>query len=143
MKNVYHIGDADGLIAILSKNDAHHKTAVAIVTKIISQGEEILFPSTAVVEAITTLQVRLENPQLAKQAAEQVLNGALSIIPVDAEILGLAAQLYKPEGSKKHTMFDATVAATAQKYGTKTIFSFDKWYKTKSLTLLSDQIYTI
>jgi hypothetical protein len=42
--------------------------------------------------------------------------------------------------SKKHTMFDATVAATAKKIGTETLFSFDGWYRRQGFTLLVDAL---
>jgi predicted nucleic acid-binding protein len=136
MSSSFHIGDADGLIAMISKKDASHDRAKKIIKSISERGEKILFPATAVTEAITTVQVRLQNPDLAKELAEKVKASALLIIPVDAVILELAVDLYNPAGSKKNTMFDATVAATAKKYGTQTIFSFDEWYRKIGFTLL-------
>jgi predicted nucleic acid-binding protein len=135
-----HIADADGLIAMLSKNDANHEKAKVIIKDVTSKGEKILFPATAITEAITTMQVRLENPVLAKELAAKVAASQLPIVPVDAEILEIAAGLYSPTGSKKHTMFDATIAATAKKLGTGTLFSFDGWYRGKGFTLLVDQL---
>lgn len=140
MSSLIHIADADALIAILSKNDAHHEKAKAIVQKVATQGEKILFPSTAITEAITTMQVRLRNPELAKEAAAQVAASALPIIPVDAEVLEFAVGMYNPDGSRKHTMFDATVAATAKKLGTQTLFSFDGWYRSQGFVLLVDKL---
>jgi len=136
--NVLHIGDADGLIAMVSKNDASHEKAREIIKRIVEQEEQLLFPATAVTEAITTLQVRLQNPELAKLVAEAVTTSKITIVPVDAEILKIAVALYNPSGSRKNTMFDATIAATANKYNTKTIFSFDGWYRKIGFTLLGD-----
>lgn len=135
-----HIADADGLIAMLSLKDANHEKAKAIIKNATTRGEKILFPATAITEAITTMQVRLENPERAKELAAKVAASELPIVPVDAEILEIAAGLYSPDGSKKHTMFDATVAATAKKIGTQTLFSFDGWYRHQGLTLLVDQL---
>lgn len=115
MNSRVHIGDADGLIAMLSLKDANHKRAREIIKDVTSKGEKILFPATAITEAITTMQVRLENPELAKELAGKVAASQLPIVAVDAEILEVAAGLYSPTGSKKHTMFDATVAANSQK----------------------------
>lgn len=124
MSNSFHIGDADGLIAMISKKDASHERAKKVVKAITERGEKILFPATAVTEAITTVQVRLQNPELAKELAEKVKMSALLIIPVDAAILELAVDLYNPAGSKKNTMFDATVAATASIMAPATPFCF-------------------
>jgi predicted nucleic acid-binding protein len=140
MDDVFHIADADGLIAMLSKKDANHEKAEAIIKKVTARGERILFPSTVITEAITTMHVRLKNPVLAKEAAALVAGSALPIVPVDANILGIAVGLYNPDGSKKHTMFDATVAATAKKLGTLTLFSFDGWYRGQGFTLLVDRL---
>jgi len=140
MNTPMHIADADGLIAMLSRKDSNHEKAKAIIQKVTAHGEKIFFPSTAIAEAITTLQVRLQNPELAKELAEKVAASLLPIIPVDAEILEIAAGLYSPYGSKKHTMFDATVAATAKKIGTETLFSFDRWYRRLGFTLLVDTL---
>lgn len=135
-----HIADADGLISMLSKKDANHEKARAIIQIATSRGEKILFPATAITEAITTMQVRLENPALAKELATKVAASQLPIVAVDAEILEIAAGIYSPDGSKKHTMFDATVAATAKKLGTETLFSFDGWYRRQGFTLLIDSL---
>ena len=138
MTQVIHIADADGLIAMLSKKDANHEKAKAIIKDAVSKGERILFPATAITEAITTIQVRLQNPDLANELAAKVAASELPIVAVDAEILEIAAGLYSADGSKKNTMFDATVAAAAKKIGTQTLFSFDKWYRGQGFTLLVD-----
>ncbi len=137
MSSIFHIGDADGLIAMISKKDANHEKAKKIIKSLIGREEKILFPATAITEAITSVQVRLHNPELAKALAEKVSTSGLHIIPVDAEILEIAVGLYNPAGSKKNTMFDATIAATAKKYGTQTIFSFDGWYRKVGFALLT------
>jgi predicted nucleic acid-binding protein len=83
------------------------------------------------------LRLHLPKPLLAFQ---HLLASALPIVPVDAEILELATGLYHPDGSKKHTMFDATVAAIAKKIGTQTLFSFDGWYRRLGFTLLGSRL---
>jgi predicted nucleic acid-binding protein len=44
-------------------------------------------------------------------------------------VLNAAAALFKPHGSKHNTIFDAIVAALAQKHHAQAIFSFDDWYE--------------
>jgi hypothetical protein len=51
--------------------------------------------------------------------SKSFLLAQLSIVPVGADILGIAVGLYNPDRSKKHTMFYATVAAIAKKLGTR------------------------
>jgi len=140
MNKVVHIADSDALIAMLSKKDANHVKAKAVIKKITLQKEEILFPATVIAETITTMQIRLKNPELAKEVAKKVAASAIPIIPTDADILKIATEIYKPEGSKKNTMFDAIVAATAKKLETKSIFSFDGWYRKLGYNLLIDKV---
>ena len=140
MKDVIHIADADAIIAMISKRDASHGNAKAIIQKVSQRGDKILFPATAITEAITTCQIRLNSPQLAKELAQQIAANSLPVIPIDGEILELAAGVFNSEGSRKNTFFDATIAATAKKYGTNTIFSFDSWYRKLGFTLLVDTL---
>ena len=71
---------------MLSLKDANHEKAKAIIKGVTSRGEKILFPATAITEAITTMQVRLENPEQARELAAKVAASELPIVAVDAEI---------------------------------------------------------
>jgi predicted nucleic acid-binding protein len=132
------IGDADGLIALLQEDDSNHEKAVQIARRCIEQHAEVIFPLTAIVEAVTTLQRRLRNPALAEKVRQQTIAGQLVIDEVDRETLKQASTLFNPFGSKQNTLFDAVVAVVARKYGATTIFSFDGWYKHIGLTLAHD-----
>jgi predicted nucleic acid-binding protein len=132
------IGDADGLIALLQEDDSNHEKAVQIARRCVEQHAEVIFPLTAIVEAVTTLQRRLNNPPLAEKVRQQTLDGQLVIEEVDRETLKQASTLFNPFGSKQNTLFDAVVATVARKYAATTIFSFDGWYRQLGLTLAGD-----
>jgi predicted nucleic acid-binding protein len=129
------IGDADGLIALLQADDSNHEKAVQIARRCVEQQAEVIFPLTAIVEAVTTLQRRLNNPQLAETVRQQTIDGQLVIEEVDRETLQQASTLFNPFGSKQNTLFDAVVATIARKYAATTIFSFDGWYTKLGFTL--------
>ena len=74
--------DADGLIALFSKNDAHAENAISVLQNLVREEAKILYPSTAIVEATTTLQRKLNQPQLAAQVAELVTQNQFPIEPV-------------------------------------------------------------
>lgn len=137
MLPIIHIADSDALIAMLNTTDAHHERAREIIQKAEEKQEKIVFPATAITEALTTMKFKFP-PEIVKEAAENVATSTLSIISIDAEILKIAVGIFDPKGSEWNTMFDATVAATAKKYGTQTIFSFDGWYRNLGFTLLAD-----
>jgi predicted nucleic acid-binding protein len=134
------IGDADGLIALLQEDDSNHQKALQIARQCVEQRAEVIFPLTAIVEAVTTLQRRLRNPALAEKLRQQTIAGQLVIDEVDRETLKQASTLFNPFGSKQNTLFDAVVAVVARKYGATVIFSFDGWYKHIGLTLAHDLV---
>jgi predicted nucleic acid-binding protein len=132
------IGDADGLIALLQEDDSNHEKAVQIARYCVKQRAEVIFPLTAIVEAVTTLQRRLNNPSLAERVRQQTIEGQLVIEEVDRDTLKQASALFKPFGSKQNTLFDAVVAMVARKYAATVIFSFDRWYAKLGFTLATD-----
>lgn len=129
------IGDTDGLIAILHEEDANHKKAVDTVTKLLQYDAQTVFPLTTITETITTLKRKLHKPDLAAIVIGQITGGKLSIENVDTEMLNEALKVFDPRGSKQNTLFDAIVASTAEKLGTKVIFSTDNWYTKLGFTL--------
>lgn len=122
------VGDSDGLIAILSKEDKNHALAQETVAKLLQNDAQTIFPLTTIVETITTLKRKLNKPKLAARVIEIITSGTLAIENTDTELLKEALKVFDPAGSKQNTLFDALVAATAKKLNTKIIFSTDNWY---------------
>ena len=129
------IGDADGLIALISEDDAHHQTAYDIIVKINDKGLTLLFPTVTIAETITTFTRKYNNPQAAANLTNEILEGPLKMVDTTDYIMKKATKIFDPQGSKKDTFFDAVVAATAKEYKTKYIFSFDKWYQKQGFKL--------
>lgn len=127
-KQLIVVGDTDGLIAVLSSEDANHDSAVAVATKLLQLDAQIVFPITSIVETVTTLKRKLNKPDLAASVVARITSGALSIENVDTDMLTVALTVFDPTGSKKNTLFDALVVAIAKKLNTKVIFSIDNWY---------------
>lgn len=132
------VGDTDGLIAVLHEEDVNHKKAVEIVAKLLAHDAQTVFPLTTITETITTLKRKLNQPDLAAKVIERITNGELSIENVDTEMLSEALRVFDPKSSKKNTLFDALVVATAKKLGTKIIFSTDEWYSKLGFTLAAN-----
>jgi predicted nucleic acid-binding protein len=98
----------------------------------------LLYPATTIVEAVTTLQRKLNKPAIVKQISENIGEASFLVEPVTQEVIETAATLFRPDGSKHNTLFGAVVAAVAKKTNARAIFSFDTWYKAQGLSLASD-----
>lgn len=129
------VGDTDGLIAILHEEDIHHRKAVETVTKLLARSAQTVFPLTTIAETITTLIRKLNKPGLAARVVGRITSGELAIENIDTGMLNEALKVFDPKGSKKKTIFDALVVATAKKLNTDIIFSTDEWYSKLGFTL--------
>lgn len=129
------VGDTDGLIAILHEADLHHRQAVETVSKLLAHDAQTVFPLTTITETITTLIRKLNQPQLAESVVRRITNRGLTIENTDTDMLNVALKVFDPKGSKKKTIFDAMVVATAKKLNTNIILSFDDWYSKLGFTL--------
>lgn len=133
--NKIAVVDSDGLMALYLEKDPNHFKAKKILSKLIAKSYDIVFPSTVIPEAITSLVRAANQPQKAKLINRQFRDGKFHILYVGEEILLMAAEIFETSKSKQNTFFDAIVAATAKKLGTDTIFSFDSWYPKLGLKL--------
>ncbi len=127
--------DSDALIGLFYDQDAHAQEALEIAQKLQSLNAKLIYPATTIIETVTTLQRKLQRPDVVKQIMALVERTPLIIEPVDTTILAEALVLFDPDGSKKNTLFDAVVAAIAAKVSAKAIFSFDGWYEKQGFTL--------
>lgn len=140
MRNSLVIGDADGLIAFINPQDASNKKANHIISFLEENNTTLIFPTTAIAEAITTLVRKHASPPLARQLIHQCKAGNLQMTLVDDAVIALAIELYKPQASQYNTFFDAIVAAVAKQQEADAIFSFDGWYSKIGLKLAGDLI---
>lgn len=132
------VADADAFIALALEHDPHHQKAVALNTLFIQQEVTVVFPLTVFPEAITTLKRAFNQPEKAHSINKQYQQGAFHVVYITEDIMKRASQIFERAVSKKNTLFDAIVAATAESLETKIIFSFDQWYKKLGLTLAVD-----
>jgi len=138
MKKEFVVGDADSLIALTLEYDSNHKKATFLLNRFNKEETTIIYPDTAIAEAITTLSRKHSNPLLAEYITQQYKDNQLIIEYVNEEVMKLAAELFNPHSSKQNTFFDALVAATAKKLHAEIIFSFDNWYKKQGLQIASE-----
>lgn len=130
--------DADAFIAYVDKNDIHAQKTVRILEMCFEREITLLYPATAIIEAVTALQRRLRKPALAQKIIDGVKEQQFIIEPIDQTIIEKASHMFKPSGSKNNTLFDAIVAAVAKENNAVAIFSFDTWYKSQGFSLATD-----
>jgi len=132
------VGDADSIIAQVNANDLNHAKSSSTSRRLIELKARLLYPTTAVAEAVTVIQRPLNSLPTAHEAAAEFANST-QLIPVDHDIFSLAVnKYYTTRSSKRDTLFDAIVAACAQSYNADAIFSFDKYYKKLGYKLASE-----
>jgi len=134
------IADADAIISFVNVEDASHRKTKQIMQHLALLQADLLFPTTAICEAVTVLRGKLNKPNDAGKVIAQLLRGDFSVQAVDQDILSVALTLYNPLASKKNTLFDAVVAALTKRHNADAIFSFDEWYGKIGLTLAGDLI---
>lgn len=138
MKSNLVVGDADAIIAQANSEDSNHKEAVRIAQEFITSQVRVIYPATAVIEAITHIQRVLNSGVTAYGTAQLMVDPAIEVVEVNKETLTNAVSYFSPTTSKKNTLFDCVVAATAEEYKADAIFSFDKFYKSKGFKLASE-----
>src|SRR3989344_5414833 len=101
------IGDADALVALADEKDANHDKARKVSEWLRARAYEVVFPNTAILEAITALKRAKNLPEKAHLINRQYQAGAFLVKFVNAEIQLRASVRFEKTISKKNTIFDA------------------------------------
>lgn len=132
------VSDADALIALVHEDDVNHDRAITISAKLLEKGVNVIFPNTAILEAITALKRALNLPEKSALVNKQYQQGVFVVEYINESIQMLSSEYYEKAVSKQNTAFDAVVAACAKRLDSDAIFSFDGWYKKQGFKLTSD-----
>lgn len=139
MNKLLIVGDADSIVAQANLEDLKHKEAISIAQKLVDLKARLIYPITAVIEAVTFIQRVLGSGVVAYGTAAVFAAPQIQLIEVNQEIFNYAVKNYfSPRVSKKDTLFDCIVASVAEKYQADAIFSFDKYYKKQGFKLASE-----
>ena len=134
------ISDADSLIALVHQDDVNHDKAVTISKALSEQGITVIFPNTALIEAITALKRALNLPDKSEFVNKEYQKGAFVVEYINEDIQMLSSKFYEKAVSKRNTAFDAVVAACAEKLEADVIFSFDDWYQKLGFKLAEELV---
>src|SRR5688500_4229064 len=91
------IVDADAFIAYFDADDAHAEETIQILQRLAEAEVTLLYPSTTIAEATTTVQRKLNKPAIVATIIERIQANELLIEPVDQSTIDEAAALFKPE----------------------------------------------
>jgi len=127
--------DADAIVAQASPADNLHIKAVKIAKNLAQINAQVLYPATAITEAITHIQRVLGSGAVAYAIAIAFTDPNINVVEINQNTLKHAAQFFSPTTSKKNTFYDCIVAAVAEEYKAGAVFSFDNFYKKKGLKL--------
>lgn len=132
------VADADAIVAQASPEDNLHSKAVKVAEKLTQLNANVLYPATAITEAITHIQRVLNNGATAYGTAIAFTDPNVNVVEINQEIVKHATQFFSPATSKKNTLYDCIIAAVAEENKADAIFSFDKFYKKKGFKLASE-----
>lgn len=132
------VGDADALVALADEKDSNHQKAEKISQWLLNQGYEVIYPNTAILEAITALKRGKNLPKKAHLINNDYLNGAFIVEFISEDIQSKASKRFEKTISKKNTIFDCVVIETAIKLDTKIIFSFDEFFTKQGFKLAGE-----
>lgn len=130
--------DADAIVAQAYPDDSNHKLAVSLSEMLNKLDAQVIYPASAILEATTVLQGRLNSGATAYDIAVAFSDPNIQIAEVNQTTLGRAIKHFSPTTSKKNTLFDCIVAAIAEEYKADAIFSFDKFYTTHGFKLAKE-----
>ena len=138
MNNPVVIVDADAIVAQAYPDDSNHKLATTVSGTLNDLNAQVIYPVTAILEATTVLQARLNSGATAYGTAVIFTDPNIQIAEINQETLRNALKYFSPTTSKKNTLFDCVVVAVAEEYKADAIFSFDKFYKSKGFKLANE-----
>lgn len=138
MRSNLIVGDADAIIAQANPEDSNHDKAVKIAQELISSRVRVIYPVTAIIEAVTHIQRALNSGVTAFGTTQLMIDPAIEIVEVNKQTLINAINYFSPTASKKNTLFDCVVAAIAHEYKADAIFSFDRFYLKHGFKLASN-----
>ena len=132
--------DSDSIFAIYNPNDSLNKQATQTFQQLITQGFQLIYPTSVIFEVISLFQRVLPTPKVTAGLIEMIKNDQLPIHVIDLDTLKESAALFDPSGSKKNTLIDCSVVVIAKKIKARGVFAYDSFYTKQGLKLAEDLI---
>lgn len=130
--------DSDAIFALYNPNDSLNTKTINIFKKLIEKEYQLIYPTSVIFEIISLFQRVLPLPSITTQFVEMIRNDQIDTFIIDEFILKQAAKLFNPNGSKKNTLIDCSVAVIAKKIKAEAVFSYDSFYIKQGLKLAQE-----
>ncbi len=125
--------DSDAIFALYNPNDSLNTRAIKTFQQLITEGYELIYPTSVIFEIVSLFQRVLPVPTVTSELIEMIRSDQLLVYTVDSDILRQSALLFDPEGSKKNTLIDCSVVAVAKKIKAEGVFAYDDFYAKNKL----------
>ncbi len=132
--------DSDSIFAIYNPNDPLNSKATKTFRQLISQGYQLIYPTSVLFEVVSLFQRVLPTQTVTTKLVLMIKNDEIPIYVIDGDILKESAALFDPVGSKKNTIVDCSVAAIAKKIKADGVFAYDGFYKKQGLELAGNLV---
>lgn len=132
--------DSDSIFAIYNPNDPLNTQATNTFQQLVTQGFQLIYPTSVLFEVISLFQRVLPTPTVTKKLTDMIKNDQFIIHIIDNKILKEAVALFDPAGSKKNTLIDCSVAIICKKIKADGVFAYDSFYSKQGLKLAEDLI---
>lgn len=132
--------DSDVIYAIYNPNDPLNSKATQTFESLVTQGYQLIYPSSVIFEVISLFQRVLPTPTVTNTLLEMIKDDSIFVYIIDSELLKDSVSLFNPTGSKKNTLIDCSVACLAKKIKADAVLSFDHFYTRQGLKLAADLV---
>lgn len=132
--------DSDTIFAIYNPNDPLNTRATLTFRQLVTQGYQLIYPTSVVFEVVSLFQRVLPTPTITAKLVEMIKNGQITVHTVDTDILKESAKLFDPAGSKKNTLIDCSVVIIAKRIKADGVFAYDSFYTKQGCKLAEDLI---
>jgi len=129
--------DTDALFGIFSPKDAHHKTSITLLDRLVQRNDEIFLLSTTLAEFALLASSRIGLKET-KKSIKRIMATDYSTMDITEETTEKAVDLYFAQTSKEESLFDCYIMEAAKKISADYIFSFDKGYEKNGFVLAKD-----
>ena len=127
--------DADALIGLRVKEDAHYNIAKQILNDLEEEGETLV-TSWQAVDKVTTKLAYFDKKKNALDFLKWLFKSDVEVVYIDNRLAKKAVKKFKEQTSKRVSLTDCTNMVIAEEMGVRQIFSFDKHYEQNGLELL-------
>ena len=120
--------DADGVIAILKKDDSNHEKSLKIDLKIRDYKKYIT--NLVFAEVANVLSIK-KGQSFAKQSIKDLYSSEVEIIFIDEYLFQKTVEVFTKQSKKGTSFVDCANLVVMQEHSIAKIFSFDSSYKGK------------